>query len=327
MSNLDNKYEPEFKFDELLPGVKNMSIDGGQISLFDDIEDIQLPPINVQITKRKKVSKNKKTFSELSLGNATIGKAQSDKSKITKKIDIDSIKIKQESEKHSSEPLKELSITGSNKNDNSVVSVISTKTKEEIDKRNAELLKIRRHPYVRKQCVLTDAEKVCFKFLRARLNKLNKEITLLSKVRLADVVELNQLVTRDTAAFRKIAYKHLDYAILSPDLDLICIVELDDYTHETEKAQERDKFVTEVLQDCGIPFFRIKSRVANLSTDDTVNIEMCILEYLAPKCPLCGRPMEPKVSRQHHNYGHRFYGCLGWYEYGSAKCNYTIDID
>lgn len=312
----------EVVFDDIASGVKQMEVIGNQISLFDNIDDIQLPPLspNVAIVrKRTGRSKNIKQLAEASMGNATI-------CSVPKTIDLSSVRIASETDEYKQKPLKKLNITGAkNTGDtSSVISAVSNKTKQDMDERNSELLKIRRHPYIRKTCVLTDAEKVCFKFLRQRLGD---KVTILSKVRLADVVELNELVTRDTAAFRKIAYKHLDYLVLSPDLDLICAVELDDYTHETDKAKERDKFVAEVLQDCGVPFFRIKSRVANLSSEDTFNIEMCVLEYMAPRCPLCGRPMEPKVSHQKSNYGHRFYGCLGWYETGANKCNYTIDIN
>ena len=156
---------------------------------------------------------------------------------------------------------------------------------------------------------------------------LARDIIIFSKVRLADVVDVNKFIPRESKAFIKIAYKHLDFLIMSPNLDLICAVELDDFTHDTEERQERDRFIQEVLQDCGIPLFRIKSKIDNITKNDTHNMEMCVLEYMAPTCPLCGRPMEPKESRYKTNYGHRFYGCMGWYEKGKNKCNFTIDID
>lgn len=318
------------EFDSLESGVNSMVIENNQISIFD-YANIDLPPINIDIentrrnvrrkSKRETKSKDNKEIltrvhSEAILsGNATISKGR---------VDIKSIKTLQEKEEFKSDPIKKLDITGTNGKSTSFINAVSNKTKQDIENRNKELLKTRKHPYKKKSCILTDAEKKCYNFLKSRLGN---NVIIFSKVRLADVVELNELISRDSKEFYKIAYKHLDYLVMSNNLDLICAVELDDYTHNTPDVIARDKFVESVMQDCSIPFYRIKTRVNNLTRDDTYNIEMCVLEYLAPICPECGRPMEPKMSRRKSNYGHRFYGCLGWYEHGENKCMCTIDID
>lgn len=232
------------------------------------------------------------------------------------------------SRKNNSAGIGVVSITGAVKSpNNSFIKSVSDKTKGDIEDRNKELLRMRDHPYIKKDCILTEAEKKLYKFMRGRFDRFNKEIVIISKVRLADIVELNEAVSRDNKAFLKIAYKHVDFCILSPDLDLICVVELDDYTHETDAAKQRDAFVEGVLHDCGIPLYRIKCRIDSIMPDHTRGIEMCVLEYLAPICNICGRPMEPKESRNKYNYGHRFYGCMGFYEKGSKQCRNTIDID
>lgn len=56
--------------------------------------------------------------------------------------------------------------------------------------------------------------------------------------------------------FRKISQKRVDYAIFSESMNLVCIVELDDVTHDAEKDAVRDG----MLMDAGIPTVRWHSR-------------------------------------------------------------------
>lgn len=300
-------------FDDIDIGIKSMERDENkQLSLFDCL-DIKLPPIDI---KPSKPSKNRWKSN----------KKKASKPKVPKQIDINSIKTLEPTKEGLESGLGVVNITGlkDNKNENSVISTVSSKHKQKIDNRNKELLKKREHPYIKRDCLLTNAEKKLYKFL---LTRLPDDIYIMSKVRLADIIELDEAITRDSKAFYRIACKHIDFVVLSPDLDLICAVELDDFTHESKESIQRDQFVNSVLRDCGVPLFRIRTRIDLVTAEDTQGIEMCVLEYLAPKCPRCGRPMEPKRSRNKYNYGHRFYGCMGFWETGDNKCTYTIDID
>ena len=204
----------------------------------------------------------------------------------------------------------------------------------------ASLKDCMKHPYVRKNIFLTNAEKKLFIFLQERMNYLSNRISIalnhdigpiviLSKVRLADIVQVNAAINKQNYFLNKIAYKHIDFVVLSasPALDLICTIELDDYTHNSPDRQRRDEFVNNVLADCGVKLYRIGVRIDSITSQHTRDIEKAVLEYYAPKCPVCGRPMEPKESTRQRNYGHRFYGCIGWYEHGDSYCGKTIDID
>lgn len=294
--------EQNIKFDDVKSGINSMERDNRQLSLFDTNIEIELPTIPKELERHKKSKKSTKQT----------------------KIDLDKIKTLQPKKQFESNGIGVVHITGVKSASNTLVSHVSEKGKKELEDRNKELLRLREHPYIKKGYILTEAEKKLYRFLRTRLAK---DIIIFSKVRLADIVELNEAVTRDSKAFRMIAYKHVDFAIMSPNLDLICIVELDDYTHETSKAKERDNFVRTVMQECNIPFYRIGTKIDLITKEDTRFIELCVLEYMAPTCPICGRPMEPKESKNKYNYGHRFYGCMGFYEQGDKKCSYTIDID
>ena len=154
-------------------------------------------------------------------------------------------------------------------------------------------------------------------------------IVIMPKVRLADVIQVNPYGPKNNKALYKIAYKHLDFLIMTPapKLELLCAVELDDYTHNTKDRVLRDNFVDSVLQDCDIKLFRVKVRIGDIKPEHLRGIEACIIEHFAPKCPDCGRPMTMKSSSRKRNYGHRFYGCIGWWETGEKHCGKTIDID
>ena len=58
------------------------------------------------------------------------------------------------------------------------------------------------------------------------------------------------------AAFRKISQKRVDWAIYTKDMKLVCIVELDDRTHDPESDALRDA----MLDSAGIPTVRWDSR-------------------------------------------------------------------
>lgn len=58
------------------------------------------------------------------------------------------------------------------------------------------------------------------------------------------------------AAFRKISQKRVDWAIYTKDMVLVCIVELDDRTHNPENDALRDA----MLDSAGIPTVRWDSR-------------------------------------------------------------------
>ena len=58
------------------------------------------------------------------------------------------------------------------------------------------------------------------------------------------------------AAFRKISQKRVDWAIYTQDMKLVCVVELDDRTHNRENDALRDA----LLDSAGIPTVRWDSR-------------------------------------------------------------------
>ena len=172
-------------------------------------------------------------------------------------------------------------------------------------------------PYKRAK-LLTDAERQLFHFMQNNLCQIDR-ITILAKVRLADIAEVDTRVTLNKDFLWKITNKHVDFLICDKNtLDIICAVELDDYTHESEAAKQKDLFIMQVLDAVGIRTVRIKTKIRAIEKQDLALIDDYINRELAPKCPYCGKQMYPKESRT----GHRFYACEDFVE-----CRKKIDID
>jgi very-short-patch-repair endonuclease len=105
-------------------------------------------------------------------------------------------------------------------------------------------------PDYEKRNLLTDAE---FKFYNELKKIIPTDQTILIKIRLADLIKQKKF-----SDFRRISQKHVDFILAQKStLNVIGIVELDDYTHQKQHRIERDKFVDEALKSAGIPISHI----------------------------------------------------------------------
>lgn len=177
--------------------------------------------------------------------------------------------------------------------------------------------------YEKQGSILTDAEKKIYNFLEFRLPN---SVKIMTKIRLADLIKLKDDNLNNKDAFYKIAYKHIDFVVLNNDLELMCAIELNDYTHELSERMERDSFVDKVMKECGIPLFWIRTPIKLISYHDTLEIEEYVYNFIAPTCKLCGSKMQFLVNKNTRNKGHRFYGCPKFFS-SASKCTYTISID
>lgn len=89
-----------------------------------------------------------------------------------------------------------------------------------------------------------------------RLSRAHNEGFVFPQVAMSALLEPKAL-TRNSrlAAFRRISQKRVDYTLHEPDLSLICVVELDDRTHDASKDAARDA----MLRSAGIPTMRWSS--------------------------------------------------------------------
>lgn len=176
-------------------------------------------------------------------------------------------------------------------------------------------------PYIARN-IMTDAEKQLYFFMSNNLCQVER-LAIFPKVRLADIIELDKAITYDKDYLWKITNKHVDYVICNNStLNVICVVELDDYTHENDEAKIKDMFIMQALYAAGIPTVRIRTRIKNISRSDLELVDDYINKALAKPCPRCGKPMIPRKSNCSFNRGHRFYACSDF-----KYCKTTIDID
>ncbi len=115
-------------------------------------------------------------------------------------------------------------------------------------------------PFERKY-LLTKNEYYFYKELKKIADKYN--LTVLSKIRFADIVQVKNSEIESKSEwysnFGKIKSRHIDFALANPEnLFVVLIIELDDNSHYSEQAKNRDAFIDSVLEKCGYKIIRTK---------------------------------------------------------------------
>lgn len=119
-------------------------------------------------------------------------------------------------------------------------------------------------PYSRKM-LLTGYEYKCYKLLKPLADKYN--IHIMSKVKIIDFISVNRGLKKEEcySYICKIKQSHVDFVFCNPDnLYPLACLELDDNTHKSLKAQEKDNFKNEVFKSAGIKLYRINNLDVNL---------------------------------------------------------------
>jgi very-short-patch-repair endonuclease len=90
-----------------------------------------------------------------------------------------------------------------------------------------------------------------------RLRRALPQLQVLPQVAMAGLIEPD---TRDARqhldAFRRISQKRVDFAIARDDLSIVCVIELDDSTHDPDRDASRDA----MMESAGICTLRYDSR-------------------------------------------------------------------
>ena len=109
-------------------------------------------------------------------------------------------------------------------------------------------------PYEMNETILTERERSFYRILRPIADKL--ELQICPKVRVADIVSIKK-GTRDWQKwFNKIRSKHVDFLLCDYDMNTVLIIELDDRSHETERAKKNDALKNAIF---GNKLVRIRS--------------------------------------------------------------------
>jgi hypothetical protein len=89
------------------------------------------------------------------------------------------------------------------------------------------------------------------------------EFTLLSKVRLADILQVQRhpSTQRRSAAFNRISSKHADFVLCdAKTFRVVAVIELDDKSHREKTRQHRDQFLDAALGTVGIPVLHVPAQ-------------------------------------------------------------------
>jgi hypothetical protein len=174
-------------------------------------------------------------------------------------------------------------------------------------------------PYISRK-IVTSAERTFFHFLKENLD-MSSKVEIFTKVNLWDLLEIDRNILNSDEPRQRIKGFHADYVICDKNtLEVLCVVELDDYTHNDDRHRVNDSIKNTVLNKAGIKLFRVGVPVATLSKNDIYTIDMYINGIYAPVCPNCGRRMVPRKDR----YGKHFFGCVG---YALRECSATVKIE
>lgn len=104
-----------------------------------------------------------------------------------------------------------------------------------------------RMPYILNETILTERERSFYHILKPIADKL--ELQVCPKVRVADIVSIKKGTKERQKWFNKIRSKHVDFLLCDYDMNIVLMVELDDSSHNSERAKKNDEFKNRLFGD------------------------------------------------------------------------------
>ena len=141
-------------------------------------------------------------------------------------------------------------------------------------------------PTYKRKYLLTKNELYFYKELKKVADKLN--LTILAKIRMADLVDPKSTGKAYYSEFAKIKAKHVDFALCDPtNLYVLLLIELDDNSHSKDAVAERDTFVQTVYNATGYKLYRARG---------TATLEKDITELLSQDTKCTKKPSADRSS-------------------------------
>lgn len=121
------------------------------------------------------------------------------------------------------------------------------------------------YPY-HKTYLLTKNEWIFYKNLKPIADKFN--LNIIAKIRLADLVEVNNGIYQFNKYFSKIKSKHIDFALVNPNnMEVKYLIELDDKSHDKTDRIQRDIFVNKVCEVTNYKLIRTYGDVSEIESN------------------------------------------------------------
>lgn len=148
------------------------------------------------------------------------------------------------------------------------------------------------HPYKKIPALFTPAER---SFLGVLDQAVGNDFRLFGKVRVADVLASRDGMNKSSwqTAFNKINRKHFDFVLCAPgDLSVLCVIELNDQSHQKKNRQGRDEFLAGACTAAGVPLISFPAQRAYSVAD----VSAKIVEAISGLSPPASRPLDVKTA-------------------------------
>lgn len=207
-----------------------------------------------------------------------------------------------------------------------IIAVFLVLVLNHLQRRGAQLTA---YPYRKKDTLFTPAER---SFLGVLNQAVGRNAQIFGKVRVADVITPRRGMSRSDRqkSFNKISSKHFDFLLCdNNDLSVICVIELNDSSHNSKKRQDRDKFLEGACKSANVPLIKIAAQSAYNINEIRKYLPACIFYDQAPGlipepaentndkpsfdgekvCPKCSLKMIKRIATKGKNIGNEFWVC------------------
>ena len=116
--------------------------------------------------------------------------------------------------------------------------------------------------YIKQKTLFTPAER---SFLGVLNQAIEDNAVIFGKVRVADIIKPISGLPRNKwqVLFNKISSKHFDFVICDEnDLSVLCVIELDDKSHNSKSRQKRDAFLKSACESADLQLIQIPAKSA-----------------------------------------------------------------
>ncbi|MCP5149771.1 MAG: DUF2726 domain-containing protein [Chromatiales bacterium] len=198
--------------------------------------------------------------------------------------------------------------------------------------------------YAKRDFLLTKAELSFFGVLKAAVGEV---AAVYPKVRVADVLTPRTGSTSAVwwRAFNRISAKHFDFVLCAPGSSKVLLaVELDDASHSSKRARDRDEFLEGACKAAELPLLRVtasdaygivdlRNRLTELGLDTPgeptsqqitvpmVDPQPSAMDGTPPACPKCGGETVLRTAKTGKHAGLKFWGCAAF-----PKCRGAVRI-
>lgn len=146
-------------------------------------------------------------------------------------------------------------------------------------------------PYMSCQRLLSKSELVFFTKLQKAISS---SLFVSCQVRMVDVVKPDprQNKTNFLKARARVMQKHFDFVLCrAHDGEIVCIIELDDFSHDNPLREESDQFKNQACRHAQIPLLRYRDphfvSIARIQKDVQKSLSYKKKPHINP-CPKCG---------------------------------------